>query len=203
MLTDSFLISTNTAGTIEFSGYEDLTHKTDHSDNPQDMAVIYLQSLDATRQLQAFSDPGVDNITLTPTDILPKFVVSAVVTLNQMLQPITPNGYRYKVTTAGTLGSSEPTYPTTINGTVTSGTAVLTCISTKHAITEVTLALSSGALATNTPGGALSLGNTVLGGTSNKVAIYMRVINNVSIPSNNTTYPEIAIVINNVVELPI
>lgn len=48
-------------------------------------------------------------------------------TVGQYVQPAAPNGYYYKCTTAGTSGSSLPTYPTTIGDTVTDGTAVWTC----------------------------------------------------------------------------
>jgi uncharacterized phage protein gp47/JayE len=41
--------------------------------------------------------------------------------------PTTANGFFYKVTTAGTTGATEPTWPTTIGGTVTDGGAVWTC----------------------------------------------------------------------------
>ena len=41
--------------------------------------------------------------------------------------PTTPNGYRYECTTAGTSGGTEPTWPTTVGGTVADGTAVWTC----------------------------------------------------------------------------
>lgn len=40
--------------------------------------------------------------------------------------PGTPNGYYYKVTAAGTSGSSAPTFPTTPGATVTDGTITLT-----------------------------------------------------------------------------
>lgn len=200
MLTQNFLIATNTGLTVEFGGNENMTHLTDGSDNPQDTAVLYIGAVDSTVKLQALSNPGVDNITLTPTDILPKWQASTAVTLGQCLQPVTPNTYRYQCTTAGTTDSSEPTWPTVLGATVTNGTAIFTCISKKHPVTEVTLALTSGALATNTPGAALSLGNTINGGTSNKVSIYMRVINTVTTVSNNSAYPEIGIVINDLIE---
>lgn len=199
MLTANFLLATNTGLTVEFGGYEDLDHFTDESDNPQDLTVLYLGAVDTLVQLQAESNPGVDNITLTPTDIMPEFVPSVAYTLGQQCQPTTPNGYVYECTTAGT-ASTEPTWPLTLGSSITSGSAIFICKRPKHAITEITLALASVDLATNTPGGALSLGNTILGGTSNKKSIYMRVNNDVNVVSSNTAYPDIAIVINSVVE---
>lgn len=52
---------------------------------------------------------------------------TAVVALNARLIPVAPNGFYYKVTTAGTTGSTVPTFPTTIGATVVDGTATLTC----------------------------------------------------------------------------
>jgi len=45
---------------------------------------------------------------------------------NQTVGPVTPNGHIYKCTTAGTSGSSEPTWPTTSGETVEDNTAVWT-----------------------------------------------------------------------------
>lgn len=45
--------------------------------------------------------------------------------------PTTANGFRYEVTTAGTSAASEPTWPTTLGGTVVDGTVTWTCRSFK------------------------------------------------------------------------
>jgi hypothetical protein len=52
---------------------------------------------------------------------------TTAVTLGAFLVPATPNGYYYKVTTAGTTAGSPPTFGTTVGGTTTDGTATLTC----------------------------------------------------------------------------
>lgn len=56
----------------------------------------------------------------------PLWQASKAVTLNSIYLPTVPNGHKYKVTTAGTLGTSEPSWPATPGSTVTSGTAVFT-----------------------------------------------------------------------------
>jgi len=205
MLTETFNVFTDTGLTTGFSGVYDLIHQSDESDNPQDF-VLYLGSLgsvglnSADSKIQAVSDPGVDDITISVVYILPEFIVSHAYTLGECVEPISPNGYRYKVTTAGTSASSSPSWPTSIGSTVTSGTCTFTCVSAKHAVTEITLGLSSGDLDTNTPGNPLALDNTILSGTSNKVAIYIRVENNVNTVGNNTATPELALSINNIFE---
>ena len=55
---------------------------------------------------------------------------STAVTLGQTTVPATHNGRMYRCSTAGTTGASEPTWPTTDNGTVTDGTAVWTEMTT-------------------------------------------------------------------------
>lgn len=55
---------------------------------------------------------------------------STAVTLGQTTVPLAHNGRMYRCSTAGTTGASEPTWPTTDNGTVTDGTAVWTEMTT-------------------------------------------------------------------------
>lgn len=54
------------------------------------------------------------------------FAASTGYSSGDYVLPTTPNGRLYKVTTAGTSAASEPTWPTTAGGTVTSGGAVFT-----------------------------------------------------------------------------
>lgn len=55
-----------------------------------------------------------------------KWLASTAYALNTYLTP--GNGYVYKVTTAGTSGTTEPVWPTTVDATVTDGTVVWTCV---------------------------------------------------------------------------
>jgi hypothetical protein len=59
-------------------------------------------------------------------DVYPAWQGSTAVILNDIYLPTALNGHRYKVTTAGTTGATEPTWPTGAGATVASGTAVFT-----------------------------------------------------------------------------
>lgn len=83
------------------------------------------------------------------------------------IRPTTANGRLYWATTAGTTGSTEPTWPTTTSGTVTDGTVVWTCLGAATAAilsTKATLAVSN---ATINVFGARDTGITITGGTWN------------------------------------
>jgi len=55
------------------------------------------------------------------------WVLSTAYALGDAARPVTRNGYVYEVTTAGTSGASEPTWPTTPGNTVVDGTVTWTC----------------------------------------------------------------------------
>lgn len=49
-------------------------------------------------------------------------------TVGQIVRPATGNGYLYQCSTAGTTGSTIPTYPSGVGQTVTDGTVTWTCV---------------------------------------------------------------------------
>lgn len=169
--------------------------ESDLSDGSQDFNY-YFGSTDADEQLQALSNPGVDNITITPTYILPARANSTAYALGASIIPATPNGYRYECTTAGTSGGSIPTYGTTLGGTTTDGTVTWTLVAEDSPTSEIKLALTSGGLGSATGGAALTLGITLLSGVSNAVRFYVRVTNTITAVSSSVGTPELGININ-------
>lgn len=199
----TFKFYTDTGLTTAFSNLYQLTHETNLSDNPQDFTLYFGSAqTSGTRKVQATSNPGTDNITLTPTYILDQWVVATVYALGDIVEPITPNGFKYKATTAGTSHASvEPTWPTSVGTTVTDGTAIWTCLAIVHPITEIKLSLTSGAgLTAATPGAALNIGTTITSGTANKVAVYIRFTNTNTTVNDNTGFPELGLYINAIEE---
>jgi chitodextrinase len=187
--------------TSPFSGTLSAVNYTDFSDNPQDF-VLYLGSPSEETKLQALSNPGIDNLVLTPTDILQEWEADTVYTEGTIVQPVGGNGLIYKCTTAGTSDSSEPSWPTSgIGSTVVDNTAIWTLYAAHHPSTEIKLALTSGELGSATGGASLAVGPTVLGGVDNLVEINIRLTNTVATVSNNAGNEEIGIYMNAAIEL--
>lgn len=197
----SFKLYTDSGLTTPFGGTLQLVHNTDLSDNPQDF-VLYFGSEEDDRQLQANSNPGVDEISLTPTDTLPNWATATAKALGDLVEPSAPNGYVYKCTTAGTThASTEPTWPTVgLGSTVADGTVIWTFMGDKHTTAEITLGLTSGDLDINTPGAALDLGTTILSTVAEAVEVHIRVENAVDVVRNNSGHAELGIYINEVIE---
>ncbi len=201
----TFKFYTDSGLTVAFSNLYQLVNQTDLSDNPQDF-TLYFGSAQAAgaRTLQAVSNPGVDNITLTPTDIEPDWTVATSYSLGTIIEPTTDNGYIYKCTTAGTShATTEPTWPTSINSTVTDNSSVVwTCYAARHPVTEIKMAATGGSgLTAATGGAAYSLGATITSGVANAVTVHFRFTNTVTTVNNNTGYPQLGININAVQEV--
>jgi hypothetical protein len=196
----SFKFYEDSALTIPLGTTLSIGHRSDLSDNPKDFD-FYFGSTNSAVKLQvddSIGTPGVTNITISPTDILPAWEASKVYTTGAQIEPTTPNGYRYQAQNGGTTGASQPTWPTSgIGSTVTDGSIVWKLVSTKHQTSEIKLATSSGGLSGAIAGGSLSLGPTVNGGVSNAVHVYMRVTNAVTASSSGT---DLALYINAVEE---
>lgn len=197
----TFGLWNDSACTSAFSGILSLVNYTDLSDNPQDN-ILYLGSPASSRTLEATSNPGVDNITLTPVNTSPIWVATTAYALGKILTPTSPNGFVYICVSAGTSGSSEPTWPIVgLGSTVVDGTCMWALYAVHHPATEIKLALSSGGLSSATGGAALSVGTSISSLAANAVAIYIRVTNTVTTVSNNTGNAEIGVLINSVIEV--
>lgn len=188
----SFKLYTDVNLTTPYSGTTTLTHQTDLSDNPQDLQLWY-GSTEASNQLEATSNPGVDDITLTPTAILPIWIATTVYTVGTSRTPTTPDGFRYTVSVAGTSDSSEPEWSGMggLGSTIVDATVTWTKKSIAHPVTEIKLAATAGGLGAATPGAAFVLGTTLLSGVGNAVEVNMRVTNTIVTVGTNVNYAEI------------
>lgn len=196
----SFKLYQDASLTVPFVGLLQVSHKTDLSDNPQDF-VLYFGSVVSDRKLEADSNPGVDQITLTPSDLLNNWAASTAYSLGAYIEPTTPNGLKYVCTTAGTSSGAEPAWPTSgIGSTVADGSVIWTLLGDRHETTEIKLATTNAGLDSATAGAPLNIGTIVNTGTANKVEIHIRITNAVTTVNDNSGHPEIGVNINAVVE---
>lgn len=160
--------------------------------------LFYFGSKTAGRKLQTVAAPGVADIAITPTDILPNRQNNTAYALNMLLEPATDNGFVYRVIAAGTSASAEPAYPQGVGSEVLDGSVRLQNIGRKHEVGSIRLALSAAGLNTATAGAALPLGKTLNSGAA--LALHVRVTNAVADFYNATGYPMLALEINEVRE---
>jgi hypothetical protein len=76
-----------------------------------------------------FKDPGETypvELDLYPMAVSARYQ-NEVIALNEFVRPSMPNGFSYEATTAGTTGTREPRWPTTIAATVVDGSVTWTC----------------------------------------------------------------------------
>lgn len=197
----SFKLYTDSGLTTPYSGTTPVSNKTDLSDNPQTFNFYFGSPLTTNRSLSASSNPGVDNIVLTPTLVMPVWVLSTAYTVGKIVTPTTPNGKVYRCTVAGTSSAIEPTWPTSsLGSTVTDGGVTWEYYALAHPVTEIKIAATEAGLATATAGASLSIGTSVINGSANAKQVWVSITNTVITPSNNTAAPELAIVPNALIE---
>jgi hypothetical protein len=78
-----------------------------------------------------YNDGSIKHHYVDDPSALTAWVTLTALTAGLYRRPVTSNGFRYEVTTGGTTGATEPTWPTTIGATVTDGTVVFTCRGTE------------------------------------------------------------------------
>ena len=197
----TFKLYTDSGLSSSYSGTTNIINFTDLSDNPQQFTLYFGSASVVSRVLRAVSNPGTDQIVLTPTLTTPVWTLNTSYSLGQIVKPVSANGFIYICTTAGTSNSTEPTWPTTpIGQTVSDNTVVWTLYSVAHAVTEIKLATTQIGLASATAGAALNIGTSISNGSGNAITVWVQLTNAVQDVSNNTGYPELGIYINNVVE---
>jgi len=88
----------------------------------------------------------------------PAWAAGVAVAVGDARKPTTFNGLIAKCTTAGTTGTTEPTWPTAAGATVTDGTAVWTMVS-NYGLASATLGTADFTIATDTsiPGEKLTI----------------------------------------------
>lgn len=173
--------------------------KSDLSDGFHDV-VKYFGCPLLNKKLQAQSNPGVDNIILTPTYILPSWQQSHAYTVGQSVIPISPNGYRYEVVTAGSSGSTQPVWGTVLNGTTNDGTVVWRLVAEDSPISEIKLATTQSGLNAATPGNPLVIGTEIMSGPANAVSVWIRNTNSITVVSETLGTPELGVNINAVTQ---
>lgn len=203
----SFKLHDDSNLTVLSSNPLQTTHESDLSDGAQDF-TYWWGSNAVNTQLNASSDPGVDDIVLTPTYILPEWEASTEYALGDSVIPTSPNGFRYEVTSVSgssphTSDSSEPSWPTDLGDTVVDNEITWTLVAEDSPTTEIILALSEAELDTNTPGAALTIGPTIDSGVANAIEIWIRLTNTIETVSDSYGTPELGIVPNALVEIPV
>lgn len=178
-MASSFQLWNETGQSTAFGGTLQKTHESDLSDGSQD-SVLYFGSNSVGTKLEAVSNPGADQVTLTPTNNLGEWTTITPYVLGNRVEPITPNGFVYEVTTAGTTAVSEPTFPTSVGSTVVDGTVVWTCISARHELTEIKLATTLLGLDSAVAGATVDMGTTINSIVANQVEVHIRVTNAVT-----------------------
>lgn len=117
-------------------------------------ATAAFTGTDLYRTIQYTGGPAVQAIIIRAVthSTAPPWFASTAYSLGDIARPTTGNSHLYQCTTAGTSGSSQPTWPTG-GGTVTDGTAVWTDLGT-----SATAALTSGPATATATGVTISFG---------------------------------------------
>jgi hypothetical protein len=121
-------------GTISHADTQFKANKIAHPTLPamEVQKIHYADSFNGFLYVSAqYNNGNIRHHYLDDVSTLTAWAASTALTLGAVRRPVTSNGYRYEVTTAGTTAATEPTWPTTIGATVTNGSVVFTCRGTE------------------------------------------------------------------------
>lgn len=168
----SFAFYTDAALTVTATGIT-FQHKVDGSLDPA-KRQLWLGSPNAAVKLQAASNPGVDPLTLSVTQLHPARANSEAVTTGDKRRLSTSNNTIFQAGNDGTTAAAAPTWNTTIGATTVDGGVTWTAVSKEDTPDELKLATTEAGLTGASPGAGLSLGTTILGGVSNAATFWVQ-----------------------------
>ena len=118
------ILTGQAAADVSMNGYK-LTNVADPTSAQDVTTKTYVDTL--VSHGLTFHEAVKDKDATYPISSAPAWAASTSYAVGDLVEPTTANGYFYKCTTAGTSGSSEPTWGTAIGGTTADGGAVWTC----------------------------------------------------------------------------
>ena len=143
--------------------FDDATHTLDLEavDSSSADGSFYVGTPTSGNKVEAASDPGVDPIVCSIVHAVAEWSASEAILANDERRPTTHNGYVYEAQGSGTTGGSEPTWPTTIGGTVADNGITWECVRAGPDEEDIKVALSSGGLDGATGGASLNVATTI------------------------------------------
>jgi len=180
-MTTTFKLYTDSALTLEDDGVTESDQLFDGSSDPNQF-VLYLGSTDDTRELRNAVNPGTDPITANVEYVDEAWQATTAYSLDDETRTTAKLRKRYKCTTAGTTGGSEPDWAADApdeGDTVADGTVVWTNVGHQSEDDEVGVFTSSAlALAATFPDTgdkSIDLPAVISGGVAGAQAIYFAV----------------------------
>lgn len=168
----SFAIYSDAGLTVEVNSLK-LLHKTDGSLDPA-KRQLWIGSTNSGEKLQAASNPGVDPLTLSITQLHPARANSEAILTGDKRRISPSNNTIFQANNNGTTAASPPTWNTTIGGTTVDGSVTWTAVAKEDTPDEIKLALTEAGLVSASPGAGLSLGTTILGGVGNAATFWLQ-----------------------------
>lgn len=177
-----------------------INHLVDGSGDPQTF-TFYLGSTVSANKFQNNANPGVAALSAAIVNATPAWSASTSKSPADKVRTTAKNGYRYLNTNTGSgiTGAAEPIWPTTVGATVADNTITWQNDGKIHESNEIRLALSEAGLVSATPGAALALPVTILGGVANAIPVWMRIDDATAVIASAT---ELSLLVANVLESP-